>query len=55
MLLEAIVLVVLDEVNLLRAKAGLSGRTKQKMRDAIEAKHATLEIPDFMIRQDTPE
>lgn len=37
-LMEAVGLVILDEVNLLRVQAGLSERTPQQFLDAIESK-----------------
>ena len=40
--LEAIVLVVLDEVNAIRANASLTERTVQQMLDAIDAKIASV-------------
>lgn len=44
-LVEAIVLVILDEVNAIRSNAGLSARTVQQMLDAIDTKLAA--IPDY--------
>ena len=40
--MEAIVLVIRDEINLLRAKHDLTERTNQQIIDAISAKHLAL-------------
>ena len=47
-LLEAIVLVIKDEINILRAEAGLQERTKQQMIDAVETKLDGLSSYDWM-------
>ena len=41
-LLEAIVLLVKDEINVLRVNAGLSERTDQQLVDALQAKWESL-------------
>lgn len=47
-LLEAIVLVIKDEINLLRAEHGLAERTNQQLVNALQAKLDTLEDYDWM-------
>lgn len=47
-LLEAIVLVILEEINTLRLVANLPERTKQQMIDSIETKLGGLTIYDWM-------
>lgn len=44
-LLEAIVLLVKDEINLLRTQHGLPARTNQQIIDALESKLSN--IPDY--------
>jgi len=46
LLLEAVVDLILDEVNLLRTKAGLSERTKQQMVDGLIDKWNSLPFYD---------
>ena len=41
-LIEAITLIVKDEINILRAEAGLPERTNQQIMDAIETKLGAL-------------
>ena len=47
-LVEAIVLIMMDEINILRAEHGLSPRTKQQLINAIENKLSGLELYDWM-------
>lgn len=47
-LLEAIVLIIKDEINLLRAELNLSARTDQQIIDAIETKLGILSDYDWM-------
>ena len=46
--MEAIVMIIKDEINILRQKAGLAERTNQQMIDAIENKLNELEEYDWM-------
>jgi hypothetical protein len=48
MLLEAIVDILMDEINILRDSAGLSPRTKQQLVNALENKYKTLNKYDWM-------
>ena len=48
LLVEAIVLVIKDEINLLRTEAGLQERTNQQLLDAVDTKLSGLSIPDWM-------
>lgn len=48
LLMEAVVLVIKDEINILRAEHGLSARTNQQLLDALEDKHKILEKHDWM-------
>lgn len=48
MLVEAIVLIIKDEINVLRVKAGLPERTNQQIITAIDNKLKTLELYDWM-------
>lgn len=48
MLTEAVVLVILDEVNALRTEAGLQERTGAQVIDAVQTKLDGLSIPDWM-------
>ena len=48
LLLEALVLIIRDEINILRAEAGLSSRTNQQIMDALETKLSTLVPHDWM-------
>lgn len=47
-LLEAIVLIIKDEINILRDEAGLPERTNQQILNAIETKLGTLDKYDWM-------
>ena len=47
-LLEAIVLIIKDEINILRTEAGLAERDNQQIIDAIETKLASLGDYDWM-------
>lgn len=47
-LIEAIVMVIKDEINLLRAQHSLAERTNQQLIDAIEAKLADVNDYDWM-------
>ena len=47
-LLEAIVIIVKDEINILRQKAGLPERTNQQLVDSIENRLNTLENYEWM-------
>lgn len=47
-LLEAIVLIVKDEINILRVQAGLPERNNQQIIDAIETKLSTLPKYNWM-------
>ena len=47
-LLEAIVRKVVDEINILRADASMSARTKQQMIDAVIAEYQSLPDYDWM-------
>ena len=48
MLIEAIVLVIKDEINILRAQHSLAERTNQQLVDAIETKLADVNEYDWM-------
>jgi len=48
LILEAIVMIIKDEINILRQKAGLPERTNQQLIDAIENKLDGLEQYDWM-------
>ncbi len=48
LLLEAIVKVTLNEINVVRANAGLSARTNQQLMDALETELATLDPHNWM-------
>ncbi len=48
MLMEAVVLVIKDEINLLRAFAGLQERTNQQIINAVSNKLSTLTKYDWM-------
>jgi len=48
MMLEAIVLLVKDEINILRTQHGLAERTNQQIMDAIDAKYNTITKYDWM-------
>lgn len=52
MLLEAIVLIVKDEINILRNKAGLADRTNIQIVTAISNKLKSLEQYDWMKMED---
>ena len=41
LLIEALVLIIKDEINILRTQAGLSGRTNQQLMDALENRNQT--------------
>jgi len=47
-LLEAIVVIIKDEINLLRQQAGLPERTNQQIINAIKNKLDSLELYDWM-------
>lgn len=47
-LVEAVVLVIKDEINLLRVEHGLPERTNQQIVDTIETKLGTLSDYDWM-------
>lgn len=47
-IIEAVVLVIKDEINLLRAEAGLPERTNQQMLNAIETKLDSVEKYEWM-------
>lgn len=47
-LIEALVLIIKDEINLLRTEHGLSERTNQQLMDAIENKLNNLSLYDWM-------
>lgn len=49
-LIEAVALVVMDEINILRANANLTERTKEQLVNAIEAKILT--VPDKVYGQE---
>ena len=48
MLLEAVVLIIKDEINILRTNASLPERTNQQIIDAIETKLTTLNKYNWM-------
>ncbi|MBA7646729.1 hypothetical protein ES703_54495 [subsurface metagenome] len=48
LILEAVVMVVKNEVNILRQKAGLPERTNQQLTNAIENRLGELEEYDWM-------
>lgn len=48
LLVEAVVLIIKDEINLLRVECGLPERTNQQMVSAIESKLGTLSEYDWM-------
>ena len=48
MLLEAVVMVIKDEINALRAEAGLAERTNEQIINAVSTKLATLSTYDWM-------
>jgi len=45
-LVKAVVLVLIDEINVLRVKAGLAERTPQQAISAIQAKYDSLQSDD---------
>jgi hypothetical protein len=47
-LLEAVIELVMDEINILRSDIGLGSRTKQQLIDALKTKHDTLPLYDWM-------
>lgn len=47
-LLETIVLIIKDEINVLRAQHGLEPRTKEQMMDSVNTKLSTLPLYDWM-------
>ena len=47
-LLEAIVLIIKDEINLLRTELGLPERTNEQIRNAVSAKLESLSDYDWM-------
>lgn len=51
-LLEALALVVLDEINILRQQLGLQTRTKQQLIDQISNHISTLPPYDWMLDQE---
>ena len=53
-LIEAVVLVVKDEINILRKNAGLPERTDEQVTQAIENKLATLKRYEWMKNQGFP-
>ena len=48
MLIEAIVLIVKEEINILRVEAGLSERTDKQILTAIDNKLSSLPLYDWM-------
>lgn len=48
LILEAVVLIIKDEINILRQEAGLPKRTNQQLIDTIESKLNELEEYDWM-------
>lgn len=48
LLMEALVLVIKDEINILRLQAGLSERTNQQIMDVMENKLSNLTKYDWM-------
>ena len=48
LILETIVMIIKDEINILRQEAGLAERTNQQLMDAIESKLSELEEYDWM-------
>ena len=48
LLVEAVVLLTLDEINLLRAHAGLPVRTEAQLRDAISSRLSSLPLYPWM-------
>lgn len=50
MLIEAVILIIKDEINILRSQYGLSGRTNQQIMDALENKLASLSKYNWMDR-----
>lgn len=51
-LIEAVVLVIKDEINTLRVLAGKQERTKQQIMDAVETKLNSLSTYDWMNEQE---
>ena len=47
-LIEALCDIIMDEINILRERAGLAPRTKQQLIDALKAKHDELSPYDWM-------
>lgn len=47
-LIEALTLITMDEINLLRVEAGLPPRTKTQLMNAIQAKLDSLDLYDWM-------
>jgi len=48
MLIEAIVLIIKDEINILRVEVGLSERTNQQLIDSINNRLSSLSKYDWM-------
>ena len=51
MLIEAIVLIIRDEINILRSQHGLPERTNQQIMDAISNRLSNLDEYDWMKEQ----
>jgi len=51
LLVEAIVLVIKDEINILRTQAGLSERTNEQIINAVSEKINTLEKYEWMNKE----
>lgn len=47
-IMEAIVLIVKDEINVIREQLGMPGRTNQQLMNAVETKLNSLELYDWM-------
>ena len=54
MLLEAVVMVIKDEINILRAQHGLEARTNAQLITALDAKLKTVEGYDWMSEPNSP-
>lgn len=48
LLFETLVLIIKDELNLLRTEAGLTPRTNQQLMNAIDSKLKTLDLYNWM-------
>lgn len=47
-LIESLILIIRDEINILRTNAGMTERTNQQIIDAIDSKLQTIQSYDWM-------